>query len=266
MAQLKWLIWMALIVIIIKMYDKGSLRSGSIVDKEDEIVKMDTSVVIQKDSINSEDQLLKVAHQNLFQYYKHHFDSIQSDSFTYTFSHASGVVEMKAAFGPIISPSDKHMIVSSRLNDRHQSILVNAANMQVLESFDTIDVSLILRDINNDGNKDLFLSGDGKMRVRPYNSETGQFNKEIVLEGACFSPTERLVRGKFANKPIYFKYRWTGLDLLPIEYLYPHPDNANWLIKSDTLFQDPVLARGATLWYLPKDYRTVEECAARGGI
>jgi hypothetical protein len=172
---------------------------------------------------------------------------------------------MNITFGPLISPTAKHLIISSRFAYKVESKLLNAATLEIIKTISVSDFFPYLKDINNDGSKDLIFPGQSEAIVSIYNDEMSRFNNEIVFEGACFSPSEKLVRGKFRNMPVYFKYRWAGLELQPVEFLYPHPENANWLIKSDTL-QDYTKASGTTLWYLPKDYRAVEECAERGGI
>jgi hypothetical protein len=263
MAQLKWFIWITLIVIIAKMYNKS--YSYKPVEANEEI-EIDTIIAIPIDTINSEEHLLAMAYESVLEYYRSHYDSVESGSFTYVFKDSEGEVKMNVTFGPLISPTAKHLIISSGLANKVESKLLNATTMQVIKTIKVSDFLPYLKDINNDGSKDLIFPEQGKTIVNIYNSETGQFNKDILFEGACFSPAEKLVRGKFSNMPVYYKYRWVGFELKPVEFLYPHPENANWLIKSDSLFQDYTQAMGTTLWFLPKDYRTVEACAASGGI
>lgn len=266
MAQLKWLIWIAILVIVIRLAIKE--RENASLPSLEEVAES-----IAVDTLSAEEQLIQwksLATQKAVDHYMEKWNSLASGEAAYTYQDSFNSVTFDVAFGYFFKEGVKNLALSSRhQNGYEKQIFVvsngQASTMLTVSNADGARKDTIL-DLNGDGKKEwMIFSKDGIRLILP--DSTGLSFKEISgLKNVCFSPSDKLVRGKLPNQNVYFKQIWNRDELITVEYLYPHPENVNWLIKSDSLYNDISQAKGSTLWYLPKDYRNVDQCIINGGL
>lgn len=266
MAQLKWLIWIAILVIVIRM---------AMFERENASKTSSDSVTetMATDSLSLKEQQLQLkalATQKAIAYYFQKLAALSSGEAVYTYQDSTDAITFDISFGNFFVDGVQNLLLSNSTQNGYdkQMFVVKKGQAEHFLSVSNTDGSRndTILDVNGDGRKEwMIFTQDGIRLMLP--DSTGLSFKEISgLKNVCFSPSEKLVRGKWADKNVYFKQVWIGEELLTVEYLYPHPDNANWLIKSDSLYQDVLQAKGSTLWYLPKDYRNVDQCIINGGL
>jgi hypothetical protein len=266
MAQLKWLIWIAILVIVIRLAIKERDNASDSSLKE-------VAESIAKDTLSAEERMIQwksLATQKAVDHYMKNWNNLASGEAAYTYQDSFSSVTFDVTFGDFFTEGVKNLALSTRQPNGYEKqmfVVTNgqASSMLTVSNTDGSRNDTIL-DVNGDGKKEwMIFSKDGIRLILP--DSTGLSFKEISgLKNVCFSPSEQLVRGKLNNQNVYFKQVWKGDELITVEYLYPHPENVNWLIKSDSLYNDISQAKGNTLWYLPKDYRNVDECILNGGL
>jgi hypothetical protein len=177
-------------------------------------------------------------------------------------------VVVQLEYGFIIHPDLRHLMLShtSSENVLQQIYAIKDGEIRLIGDLvtNTTGGGAVLKDITGDGIKDIVTRSHPSTKVRPFSKEKGVFASELELIHPCFSVSEKLVRlyELRGDDTLYYKLKWQDDQLLPVEYIYPHPDNAFWRLKTNVR-NDTVQANQATvLWYLPKEYRAVAICAA----
>jgi hypothetical protein len=266
MAQLKWLIWIAILVIVIRM---------ALLERENASKSSSDPVVesVLSDTLTLEEQRLQfkaLATQNAIAYYFQKLSGLSSGKTVFIYQDSSDVLTFEISFGNFFVDGVQYLMLSNSVQNGYdkQMFVIDNGQADSLMSFSNSDGSRndTILDVNGDGRKDWMMFTKSGIRLMLPDSTEHVFKEMSGLNNVCFSPSEKLVRGKLADKNVYFKQVWDGNQLSTIEYLYPHPDNVNWLIKSDSLYDDVKQAKGSTLWYLPKDYRNVDQCIINGGL
>jgi hypothetical protein len=121
---------------------------------------------------------------------------------------------------------------------------------------------MALLDINGDGYKDAITKEGSFYDIFILQRDTRSFSSPIKLRNPCFAPKEQLVRlfEVLGADTIYSKMKWDNNQLIPVEFIYPHPDNAFWKLKTTERTDKVSPENASVLWYLPKEYRTVAAC------
>lgn len=126
-----------------------------------------------------------------------------------------------------------------------------------------------IRDVNGDGFKDFLVHwypSSGCCRRDVYNvylnqSNKGMFTKDYKFINPTFSPEEKIIRGVEYGHPGevgLYKYRWNGLQIDTLEFIYPNVNHEGLFIKTKREKYRPSEKDGIVLKNVPKEYRYIE--------
>lgn len=190
-------------------------------------------------------------------------------------SEGDSVIVTDVAYGHLLSPDKKHLFIRSHVwggalldwfvlqNDT----LKNVCHFEMPGSSYGDDT---LRDVNGDGNADFLvhrhpISGCCMRDLSStflYLPETGGFSDEYEFINALFLPEEKLIRGLnygHIEEVSAYTYRWNGLQLDTVEYIYPWKGHWGKFIRtSNQVYGDPNPNDGEVLYAFPEAYRKVE--------
>ncbi len=129
-----------------------------------------------------------------------------------------------------------------------------------------------LRDVNGDKYKDFLVhwySSSGCCLADIYNvylyqTETGSFTTDYKFINPTFSPDEKVIRGLQYGHPgeagIY-KYKWNGLRVDTIEFMYPSSNQRGKFIKTKRNTFKPNEKQGTIMNSLPNEYKKMDSLA-----
>lgn len=119
-----------------------------------------------------------------------------------------------------------------------------------------------LLDVNGDAYKDALTNEGSFYDVRIFQADSSSFSSTIKLRNPCFAPSEKIVRlfEPLGSDTLYYKMKWESGSLVPVEFIYPHPENTFWKLKTTERKDSLVPDEAVTLWYLPREYRAVAAC------
>jgi hypothetical protein len=169
-------------------------------------------------------------------------------------------------YGFMISPSERHLQLVQQSADsaeaRFYAIKERAVQPLGAVKWNTAKKGFFLQDVNGDGFKDILITEGAFYEVNIFNLGAGSFSPELKLQNPCFAPQEQLVRfyQLLGEDTLYYKMKWDNNQLIPLEFIYPHPDNAFWKLKTAERMDNVSPENASVLWYLPKEYRTVAAC------
>ena len=124
-------------------------------------------------------------------------------------------------------------------------------------------------DANGDGHKDFLVHwypSSGCCRRNVYNvylnqPDKGNFTQDYEFINPTFSAKEKIIRGVEYGHPgevgIY-KYKWNGLQVDTIEFIYPDANNNGQFIKTKKSAYRPTEKEGLVLKAVPKEYQKIE--------
>ncbi|MEJ1238435.1 hypothetical protein WBG78_09910 [Chryseolinea sp. T2] len=124
-------------------------------------------------------------------------------------------------------------------------------------------------DANGDGRKDFLVHwypSSGCCRRDVYNvylnqPDNGGFTKDYEFINPTFSPKERIIRGVQYGHPGevgLYKYRWNGLQVDTLEFIYPDALVKGQFIKTRKPSYRPTGKDGVLLKAVPKEYHSIE--------
>lgn len=136
------------------------------------------------------------------------------------------------------------------------------------EESNMIYVNDTIQDVNDDGHKDLlinwFPSSGCCLRnhssVYLIQSDKGSFTTKYDFINPTFSVKEKVIRGVRYGHPgetELYKYKWNGLNVDTVEYIYPDIRRKGHYLKSDRL---PYISKGVTetkLKDVPVEYKNI---------
>ncbi len=197
--------------------------------------------------------------------FKHSFDSAPDDS--------SFIIKADLQYGHIFD-NNKHLLIRrTSSNGTNINIFLLKSNEfipvcnRMQESLTYIDDTI--RDVNGDNQKDFLVhwypsSGCCKCDVYTvyvYQPEKGTFTANYEFVNPTFSPQEKVIRGVEYGHPGeagLYKYKWNGLKIDTIEFIYRDQNNKGFYIKSQK--QHIQTGKEAIkLNAVPKEYHSIEK-------
>ena len=124
-------------------------------------------------------------------------------------------------------------------------------------------------DANGDGHKDFLVHwypSSGCCRRDVYNVYLNQpdkenFTNDFEFINPTFSANEKIIRGVEYGHPGevgLYKYKWNGLQVDTIEFIYPDANNKGQFIKTKKGAYRPTEKEGVVLKTVPKEYQKIE--------
>ena len=219
-------------------------------------------------------QLLKILDASLVYAAKNK----EKNSFHYKFDmltdDSSFNVVTNLSYGHLFSKDRKHLIVRRTVpwGVISSIYLLEESNFKKVCEVEPPANAFIddtLKDINGDRYKDFLVhtySTSGCCRRNVYNvflyfPKTGGFTSDYFFMNPTFSPNEKLIRGIEYGHPGevgLYKYKWNGLRVDTIEFIYPYHNKKGQFIKTKKQVYLPTNNEGTVLKYLPKEYHRVE--------
>lgn len=198
--------------------------------------------------------------------FKHEFETMPDDS--------SFEVTAQLEFGNIFDPNRKHLIIRNIVAWGAECsifILENNKFKQVCEK-QKLGITFLgdtLMDINGDGYKDYSVhtyptSGCCRRDVYEvflYQSRSGRFTKDYYFINPTFYPKEKIIRGVEYGHPGevgLYKYRWNGLRVDTLEFVYPYARHGGKFIRTRKREYRPGPQDGQVLGALPTEYRKIK--------
>lgn len=192
--------------------------------------------------------------------FSHKFYTLPDDS--------SYSVNTEMEYGYLFAKNRKHLIVRRFVpwgGMFDVFLMENNSFKNVCKVTDTglSSVGDTLRDINGDDFKDFLVWGYPTSGCCPresfsvflYQSQTGQLTTGYELINASFFPKEKIIRGLEYGHPgevPLYKYKWNGLQVDTIEFIYPYLKQKGKFIKYNSPSK-----KGIVLKSLPKEYRKI---------
>lgn len=177
-------------------------------------------------------------------------------------------------YGHLFAKDRKHLIVRRNvpwevicnvflLEDGHFKNVCNREQLGMTYIDDMV------RDVNGDGFKDFSVhwypeSGccaRNVYNVFLYNPQSGSFTQGDEFINPTFFPQEKIIRGVEYGHPGevgLYKYRWNGIRVDTVEFIYPYMNLKGKFIKTRTRHYKPKKSDGVVLKALPKEYRRIE--------
>jgi hypothetical protein len=124
-------------------------------------------------------------------------------------------------------------------------------------------------DVNGDGHKDFLVHwypNSGCCRRNMYNvyinqPDKGEFTKDYEFINPTFSAEEKIIRGVEYGHPGevgLYKYKWNGLQVDTIEFIYPDVNKMGYYIKTKKEEYRPTEKEGIVLKAVPNEYLNIE--------
>lgn len=124
-------------------------------------------------------------------------------------------------------------------------------------------------DANGDGHKDFLVHwypSSGCCRRDVYNvylnqPNKGKFTQDYEFINPTFSANEKIIRGVEYGHPGevgLYKYKWNGLQVDTIEFIYPDANKKGQFIKTKKGAYRPTEKEGVVLKAIPKEYQKIE--------
>lgn len=124
-------------------------------------------------------------------------------------------------------------------------------------------------DANGDGDKDFLVHwypSSGCCRRDVYSvylnqAVKGNFTPDYKFINPTFSAEEKIIRGVEYGHPGevgLYKYKWNGLQVDTIEFIYPDANNNGQFIKTKKGAYRPTEKEGVVLKAVPKEYQKIE--------
>lgn len=198
--------------------------------------------------------------------FQHEFEMAPDDS--------SLNVTTKMAFGHLFARDKKHLLIRRTIpwtticsvflldKDKFENVCEK-------EPLPNTYIDDTIKDINGDNYKDFLVNwypSAGCCRrdvfnVFIYQPQTGGFTKDYEFINPTFSPQERIIRGVKYGHPGevgLYKYKWNGLKVDTLEFIYPYANHKGKFIKTKTQEYRPTEKEGIVLKSLPTEYRSIE--------
>ena len=230
--------------------DKESQRAQEIRDSIAFIAALDTA--------------LNYARENSTTPFTHQFEFAQD---------STSLIKIKMMYGPLFTTEQKHLLIrritpwAVVLN----TYLFKGQRFQQLfehEQSNTNYMSDTLQDVNGDNKNDVLVHwypASGCCRrdvcdVRLFQPATGTFTPIYRFINPTFYPQQKMIRGVEYGHPgevPLYKYKWRGLTVDTIEFIYRDTSQKMTFIKTKTQDYPPSKRKGIILHQLPKEYEKI---------
>jgi hypothetical protein len=177
-------------------------------------------------------------------------------------------------FGHPFSDNKKHLLVINKSNyvDTHINVFI-LENGKFCSVLNLTECSLnylgfLVKDVNGDHFKDFLYNwypSSGCCRrniydVYLYQNNNGSFTSKYKFINPTFSPAEKVIRGVNYGHPgevPLYKYKWNGLTIDTIEYIYPADTLKKkfYLVHRYNDYRHP--KKGKILSVVPSEYRNI---------
>ena len=242
-------------------------------NKEIELRRMGFEEQEKLDSVRLQKVLknaLQYAEQNKSKKsFQHEFEMLPDDT--------SFNVTAQLFFGNLFEDNKKHLIIrrivpwGAVLN---VYLLQNSTFKPLVERVQSgmTYVDDTLRDVNGDKYKDFLVhwypsSGcclADIYNVYLYQPQTGSFTTDYEFINPTFSPDEKVIRGLEYGHPGeagLYKYKWNGLRVDTIEFVYPYSNQKGKFIKTNRRAFKPNEKQGTVVSQLPNEYKRMDSIA-----
>ncbi len=265
-----------LFCILLSLFSCNNNRNQSITPK-DETQKLSRKEKDIQDSINWENTLKQSLNGAIDSLGKHIYDKNFEKTYQVEAWNVDYGFEMNVGIrmGNLFSNSQKHLLINLTQSDINTYLyLFKVNNDQLLpllhhkqEAMTFMNDTIF--DVNGDGSKDFVVHwypNSGCCLAESYvvylNLEKqGVFSSAYDFINPTFSPTEKIIRGMDYGQPgnaELYKYKWNGLNIDTIEYIFPSHIKENHyrkvLKKKDVWNED----KGILLKSIPKEYQNIE--------
>lgn len=202
-----------------------------------------------------------------------HRDSFQHE-FGMTPDDSSFSVTTQMIYGNLFSANNKHLLVRRTVpwGAICNIFLLKNGNLKNVCEREQLGMTYIddtLRDVNGDGYKDFLVHwypSSGCCRRNVYNAflyqpQTGGFSKDYEFMNPTFFPTEKIIRGVEYGHPGevgLYKYKWNGLQVDSVEFIYPFVKHKGKFIRTKKPEYYPTEKDGIVLKSLPIEYTSIE--------
>lgn len=219
---------------------------------------------------------IKLLHQALSVSMKHiHSDHFKNE-YEITPDDRSQNVVVSLTIGYLFSSKKRHLLIrrSNSWATYHNLYLIDGNDLKSVlarEEWDMTYINDTARDVNGDGFKDFLIHSypsSGCCRRDVYNvylsQENGDaFTNDYRFINPTFSPNEGIIRGVLYGHPGevgLYKYKWNGLQVDTLEFIYPdQSDTVNrHFFKTRSQLHSSKSIKRTTLKLVPKDYYGIE--------
>ena len=210
---------------------------------------------------------MTIAKQNISKdYYENSYESFPDDS--------SYAVTTELILGNLFAKDKKHLLIRRIVPwctfldlylIKNDSLLSVISREQCVMTY----IGDTIFDANGDNLKDFVVhwypsSGcciANTYNVYLYNSYTGTFSKDFEFINPTFSPNEKIIRGVGYGHPGevgLYKYKWRGMQIDTLEFIYPNAGKQGTYIKTKKQAYKPSEKEGIKLSSIPKEYQSIE--------
>jgi len=203
-------------------------------------------------------------HRNSFQ---HEFEMTPDDS--------SFNVTAQMIYGNLFASNRKHLLVRRTVpwGAICNVFLLDNGNFKNVCEREQLGMTYIddtLRDVNGDGYNDFLVHwypSSGCCRRDVYNAflyqpQTGAFTNDYEFINPTFSTKEKIIRGVEYGHPGevgLYKYKWNGLKVDTIEFVYPFVNHKGKFVKTKKQEYRPTEKDGIVLSSLPIEYKRIKK-------
>jgi hypothetical protein len=187
---------------------------------------------------------------------------------------SSFAVTVTISMGHLFSKKQKHLLIRRSVlwSVYLDMFLVTDTNLIQVISREQEGLSYLndtIRDINGDGYKDFLVHwypfrGDYKRDVYSvylYQAGDGTFTLAYRFINPTFSPKEKVIRGVeygYPGRAGLYKFKWNGLQIDPVEFIYPDVNNKGQFIKTRESTYRLSEKEGERLNAVPQEYLHIE--------
>ena len=187
---------------------------------------------------------------------------------------SSYVVTVNLTIGHLFSNRQRHLLIRRQVPwcEYLDLYLIKDNNLKTVifrEQGSLTYINDTIRDVNGDGFKDFLVHwypSSGCCRRDVYSvylnqSDKGTFTSDYKFINPTFSPNEKIIRGVEYGHPGevgLYKYKWNGLQVDTIEFIYPYVNPKGKFIKTKKGFYRPTLKDGEILNSVPDEYQKIE--------
>lgn len=186
---------------------------------------------------------------------------------------SSFVINIEILIGDLFSEGQKYFLLRRHLPGATYLNLFKISNGKTSQVFEREQGGMTyigdtIFDVNGDKKKDFVVHwypSSGCCRRNVYNVylnlSSGEFTSDYEFINPTFYASEQLIRGVGYGHPGevgLYKYRWQGLRIDTVEFIYPDVSNEGQFIKTSTKAYRPTENDGEVLKEVPEEYLEIE--------
>jgi len=263
-------VFLILIILIYSCVQKGKMNSNKSIDNFKTETKVNSSFDKNGDSIRQAKVMKEafvIVKQNLSKdYFKFSFETTPDDS--------SQTITTEINIGHLFTKYEKHLLIRRKTpwGALLDLFLIRNDSLISLISHEQGDMTYIadtIFDANGDGFKDFVVNWEpssGCCRRDTYSvylflPQKETFTSDYTFINPTFFQKEKIIRGVEYGHPGevgLYKYKWNGLKVDTIEFIYPDENHKGFYIKTKKPSYRPTEKQGVLLKNIPKEYLGIE--------